>query len=112
MAVGERRWRRTALRPRRDNLADIAAHLLGRRRDAGNRAALPVRNGRGVTDSENLRPAGNAQIGVHLEAPGAIVLGVYQVAAGEAQRPPPRSPSPPRYRRSEWITLAKVSPDK
>ncbi len=42
MMIDERRRRRPALHAGGDDLADIAAHLLGRRRDAGNRAAVAV----------------------------------------------------------------------
>ena len=75
MMIDERRRCRTPVHARGDDPADVAAHLLRRWRNAGNGPAIGLRDGRGVADREDLGPPGNAKIGVHLDASGAIVLG-------------------------------------
>src|SRR5262245_39987364 len=53
--------------------ADVAAHLLRRRRDTWNRLALLALDCSGVADHEHLRMVWDRQIGADQHAPGTVV---------------------------------------
>lgn len=55
-----------------DGARRIAAHLLGRWRNAGDRPPVGTRHGGRVADDEDLRPARQAEIGADFDPPGAV----------------------------------------
>src|SRR5689334_14419749 len=71
MAVAERRGG-AAREPRLDALGDIAALLLGGRRNARHRLAVPGWYRHGVADREDLGMAGHGQVRRDLQSAGAI----------------------------------------